>query len=232
MATPTPILAVVTEGPWQPGQPTHRHASADPEADAPATPVWLLDTTVPVPPPEPFDENPPPVRTYRTAVVALSVVLGLVLVGGGVLTGYLLRVNAAWQQHSQEWQALATQHGADLAQAQFDLESTRTELQGVRDQLATAQARITQLADEKAQLGDESAAQQQLTDYQQRVSHAAGQVATALSSCIDGQQQLITLLGNQSAWDPAQLATFKQQVNDYCAGARAANASLQAELAK
>lgn len=195
-------------------------------------PVWLHDTTVPVPPPELQDENPAPVRTHRTAVVVLSVALGLVLVGGGVLTGYLLRVNAAWQRHSQEWEALAVQHGTDLAQAQSDLEATRTELQGVQDQLATAQARITQLADEKAQLGDESAAQQQLADYQQRVSHAAGQVATALSSCIDGQQQLITLLGNQSAWDPASLATYRQQVNDYCTSARAANASLQAELAK
>lgn len=196
-----------------------------------AIPVWLHDAAEPgAPVQEPVTFMPP--RPRRTAVIVLSVVLGLVLVGSGALTWYLLRVNAAWQEHSQQWEALAQQHGADLAQARSDLESTRTELTSVQDQLTTAQGRITQLADEKAQLGDKTAAQQQLADYQARVSKAAGQVATALANCIDGQQQLIGYLANPSQYAPDQLAAYRQQVQDYCRQARDANTTLQSELTK
>ena len=189
-----------------------------------ASPAWLHDAAEPVEPLRP--------RARRTAVVVLSAVLGVVLLASGALTWYLLRVNAAWQEHSQQWEALAEQHGADLAQARLDLESTRTELASVQDQLTTAQARITQLADEKAQLGDQSAAQQQLADYQARVSRAAGQVATALANCIDGQDQLIGYLGNPSLYAADQLAAYRQQVQDYCRQARDANTTLQSELTK
>jgi hypothetical protein len=244
---PASILADVTDAPWQPGQPAHPDAGADPAGGEAVTPAWPIDTTMPLPRtkpdgwqpgPEPLSIDEPwvgiprPGRTHRTAVVVLSVILGLVLAGSGGLTWYLLRVNAAWQQHSQELEALAEQRGTDLAQAQSDLEETRTELKAVQDQLATAQTRITQLANEKAQLGDESAAQQQLADYQHRVSQAAGQVASALSNCIDGQEQLIQFIQTSSQWDPAQLATYRQDVENYCGSARSANTALQAELAK
>jgi len=173
-----------------------------------------------------------PERPHRTALVVLSVVLAVVVAAAGGLTWYLLHVNAAWQEHSQQWQALAQREGADLAQARSDLEATRTELQGVTDQLTTAQNRITQLADEKAQLGDQTAAQQQLADYQARISTAAGQVATALATCIDGQEQLIGYIENSAQYDAQSLATYRQDVENYCGNARDANASLQAELKK
>ena len=211
----------MTDAPWRPGQPEQLHA-----VDAPtvALPVWLHDGAETI--------AAVPARPRRTAVVVLAILLGVVLAASGALTWYLLRVNAAWQEHSQQWEALAEQHGADLAQARSDLEQTRTELAGVQDQLSTAQGRITQLADEKAQLGDQTAAQQQLADYQARVSKAAGQVATALANCIDGQQQLIGYLADPSKYAPDQLASYKQQVQDYCRQARDANTTLQSELAK
>ncbi len=220
-----------------------------PAGSAGVSPVWLHDAGQPVPPagadawqagPVPVEIDavepwaailpPPEARTHRTAVAVLSVLLALVLVGGAGLTWYLLRVNSAWQEHSQQWETLAEQHGADLAQAQSDLEATRTELAAVHDQLTTAQQRITQLADEKAQLGDESAAQQQLADYQARVSKAAGQVATALATCIDGQEALITYIENSSLYDPASLTSYRQDVENYCGNARDANTALQKEL--
>lgn len=215
---PPPILAGVTDAPWRPGQREDERITAGPPPAA--IPAWVHDTTA------------VPVRPHRTAVVVLSVVLAVVVAAAGGLTWYLLHVNAAWQQHSQQWQALAQQHGADLAQARSDLEATRTELQGVTDQLATAQNRITQLADEKAQLGDQTAAQQQLADYQARISTAAGQVATALATCIDGQEQLIGYIENSAQYDAQSLATYRQDVENYCGNARDANASLQAELKK
>ena len=74
-----------------------------------------------------------------------------------------------------------------------------------------------QLADEKAQLGDTSASQQQLADYQSRVSQAAGQVATALASCVDGQQRLIGYLQESDQYDQADLAQFATDVQTVCA---------------
>lgn len=162
----------------------------------------------------------------------LSLLLVAALAGGGWLTWRLLRTNDAWQEHAQEWQRLAERHGEDLAQSQADLEATQSELDAVSAQLATAQERITELADEKAQLGDESAFQQQLADYQSRVSTAAGDVATALATCIEGQESLIEYLDNAELYDADSLAAYRASVQQYCGDARDANAQLQAELAQ
>ncbi len=183
-------------------------------------------------PPVPIVVRPRRTTGYKVAIWLLSVLLAAALGGGAWLATYLIGVNDQWQAHSQQWQSLAEQHGADLAQARSDLEATSSELDAVRTQLATAQDRITQLADEKAQLGDESAITQQLADYQQRVSTAAGQVATALATCIDGQEALIRYLENSDLYDPASLATYRADVERYCGDARDANAELQAELSR
>ena len=68
------------------------------------------------------------------------------------------------------------------------------------------------------------------SDYQARVSQAAGRVATALANCIDGQKQLIGYLQNAAAYDATQLAAFQAQVDDVCTEATDANTQLQLEL--
>ena len=140
------------------------------------------------------------------------------------------RRTQAWQDSTQQWETLARTTGEELATAQADLAATQAELDATTAQLATAQERITQLADEKAQLGDTSASQQQLADYQSRVSQAAGQVATALASCVDGQQRLIGYLQDSAQYDQDDLARFTADVQTVCAQATDANAALQREL--
>jgi hypothetical protein len=162
----------------------------------------------------------------------LSVVLVGVLVAAGVLGTHLWRASDSWRDAAADWQALAREHGAQLAQSQADLEATSSELEATRGQLATAQTRITELADEKAQLGDSTAEQQQLADYQARVSRAAGDVATALSTCIDGQKRLIGYLGDTAQYDADDLARFRTDVDRVCGAATDANAALQRELAR
>lgn len=180
-----------------------------------------------VPPP------PPAPRRRHTGVIVLACLLVLALAAGGVLTWRLLVINRAWQEHSQDWQQLSEQTGAELGQTRAELETARVELAAVSDQLAAAQERITQLADEKAQLGDESAAQQQLVDYQARVSAAAGQVATALKTCIDGQEKLIGYMAApEGTYNPDDVAAFRSDVESYCRNASDANAKLQAELSR
>ncbi|WP_046528202.1 MULTISPECIES: hypothetical protein [Cellulomonas] len=202
-----------------------------PPAVPPSVPPGGWPAAAPSPQPAPT-AAPPPARRRRPAVAVLAVLLVLTLVGAGVLGTYLWRTSDSWRDAAADWEALAREHGAQVAQTQADLEATSSELEATRGQLATAQTRITELADEKAQLGDTTAAQQQLADYQTRVSRAAGDVATALTNCIDGQKRLIEYLGDTSRYDADDLARFRADVERVCGAATDANAALQRELAR
>jgi hypothetical protein len=172
------------------------------------------------------------VRRRRPTPVALALVLVVVLLVATLLVGYLVRTTRAWQATSSDWEDLARRHGADLATTQTSLDEALTALEETQAQLATAQARITELADEKAQLGDASESQRQLADYQARVSAAAGTVATALTTCVDGQQRLIGYLKDAASYDATDLARFEDDVERVCASAKEANTALQQELDK
>lgn len=175
-------------------------------------------------------------RRRSRAVPVLATLLVVVLVGAGALVAYLWRATDEWRASSTQWASLATGAASALDDTRGDLAAAQEVLAETRDQLSTAQDRITELADEKAQLGDDSAVQQQLADYQARVSQAAGRVATALATCIAGQQQLITAIDDQySAEDghgptPDAVARFRADVDALCAEATAANEQLQTEL--
>ncbi|WP_235522407.1 hypothetical protein [Cellulomonas sp. Root137] len=222
----------------QPDDPRPRD-DVHPGAEPPVTEVLRVSAPAPAPDPAPWSlaaptpmADPQPVRRRgpRAATVILAVLLVATLVGAGLVLSRMFSTNEAWQASTQEWETLARSTGEQLAASQADLEATQAELDAISAQLATAQQRITQLADEKAQLGDTSASQQQLADYQSRVSQAAGQVATALASCVDGQQRLIGYLQNSSQYDPDDLARFTTDVQTVCARATDANAALQREL--
>jgi hypothetical protein len=194
------------------------------------TPPGEATSWLPAAPVDGTDPQPSPRRRPRAATVVLALLLVAALVGAGLVLQRMFVTNEAWQTSTQEWETLARSTGEHLAASQADLEATQAELDAISTQLATAQERITQLADEKAQLGDTSASQQQLADYQSRVSQAAGQVATALASCVDGQQRLIGYLQNSSQYDPDDLKRFTTDVQTVCARATDANAALQREL--
>ncbi|NMR20582.1 hypothetical protein HIR71_10195 [Cellulomonas fimi] len=169
-----------------------------------------------------------PGRRRRWPVVVLAVLLVLAL----ALAGYLWTTTRAYQERAAGIEEQAREIGTQLTTTRAELAGATAELEAVRSQLDTAQARITALADEKAQVGDDREAQRQLVDYQQRVSEAAGVVASALTRCVEGQDQLIAYLGNAAAYDPAELARFGTQVESLCRSATEANQSLQEELSR
>lgn len=176
---------------------------------------------------------PPPAPRHRRrawTVVTVSA-LSVLLVATGALATYLWILTDRQDQRSAEIEAQARVIGTELATLRSEHEGTLGELAGVSDQLATAQERITQLADEKAQVGDDREVQRQLVDYQARVSQAAANVASALSTCIDAQNQLITYLEDAASYDPADLERFKGDVQGVCAAATEANTELQRQLA-
>ncbi len=167
-----------------------------------------------------------PARRRPWGVIVLAILLALAV----ALSTYLWVRTVRFEHYADGIEAQARQIGSDLTQLRTEHDGTVGELAAVTDQLSTAQQRISELADEKAQLGDDRAVQQQLADYQQRVSKAAANVASALSTCIDGQKQLITYLGDAAAYDPTELATFRDQVTKVCGAATDANTELQREL--
>ncbi|QZN87545.1 hypothetical protein K5O09_11245 [Cellulomonas sp. C5510] len=160
-------------------------------------------------------------------MVALAVLLAAALALAAVLW---LRV-VSWQEYAAQVEDRGRDVGAELATLRAQHEGTLGELAAVADQLATAQERIVQLADEKAQVGDDREVQRQLVDYQARVSQAAANVASALSTCIDAQNQLITYLEDAESYDPADLERFQGDVQGVCAAATDANTELQRQLA-
>lgn len=169
-----------------------------------------------------------PVRRKRRRTT--TVVLVLLALATGALAAYLWVTTTQWQASSEAWEADARELGEQVALLEAEVEGATTELEQSREQLATAQDRISALADEKAQLGDENVVSQQYLDYQERVSDAAGTVATALEQCTDAQAQLIGYLEDREAYDPADLDRFASDVDELCQSAKDANAQLQTEL--
>lgn len=199
---------------WAPSGATTTHP-----AEPPATPGEHAHVA---PPPA-----PPRHRRRPWAVIALSVLLVLVT----ALSTYLWVRTVRYEEYAQGVEDQGRAIGSDLATLRSQHEGTLAELAAVNEQLTTAQGRITELADEKAQVGDDREVQRQLVDYQARISQAAANVASALSTCIDAQNQLITYLGNAAAYDPADLERFKGDVQGVCATATEANTELQRQLA-
>jgi hypothetical protein len=214
------VHGVPDELAWQPSP----YPTLDVEPGAPA-PEAAVAPEIAAP------AEPEPARRRRSpAARVLAVLLVLLMLVAGGLTAYLWRTTDAWRASSAQWEGLARESASELGTTQDELTTAQDELTETHVQLATAQDRITELADEKAQLGDDSATQQQLADYQARVSQAAGQVATALATCIDGQQQLISYMEAAEDYDPAELARFREDVDTLCAQATDANTQLQTEL--
>lgn len=184
-------------------------------------------------PPPPVEHGhiaPPPAPRHKRkpwAVIVLSTALVLVT----ALATYLWIRTVRFEEYADGIEAQARVVGTELATLRAEHDGTVAELAAVNDQLTTAQGRITELADEKAQVGDDREIQRQLVDYQERVSQAAANVASALSTCIDAQNELIAYLEDAAAYDPADLIRFKGEVQGVCATATDANSELQRQLA-
>ena len=165
-------------------------------------------------------------------MAVLVTVLAVTSLGLGIAVSYLWRVADAWEERAGDYEQASHELGGALADTRATLDTTNVNLDGVRDQLSTAQARIIELANEKAQLGDDREAQRLVTDYQERISEAAGRVALALDQCVRGQNQLIGYLENSELYDPEDLDQYAVEVQDLCQAATDANTALQAELSR
>jgi hypothetical protein len=180
---------------------------------------------------------PVPVRGRRWFRRTVATVVTFLLLATTGLAIYLFVSASGWRDQAKSYLGSSLELGGELAGTRSDLSGARAEIEAVRAQLATAQERIVELANEKAQLGDEWEITQQLVDYQERVSDAAGQVALALDQCVQGQQEFIGYLQRERespvpTYDPAELAKFETDVEALCQAASEANIALQLELSR
>jgi len=166
----------------------------------------------------------------RVTASLLGIALVASLVAGALVTVRLLDTNQRWQDSSAQWEALARKHGEQAAKATGEADQLQADLDETKRQLATAKKRITALAHEKAALGDKAATSQETSDYQSRVSQAAGTVATALDRCVDGERQLLTYVEHADQYDAADVARYRDDVEKLCAAATDANDALQSSL--
>lgn len=169
-------------------------------------------------------------RGAHALVAVLAVLLVAVVAAGALLVTRLVDRNDEWQASSARWEALAKDAGKEAASAGAAAAQAEADLATTTKQLATAKKRVTELADEKAELADSDASRQQLVAYQSRVSKAAGDVAAALTRCVDSQRQLIAYLDDAASYDAGDLARYRSDVQTVCAAATDANDALQRAL--
>lgn len=208
-----------------PGDPFGPLSSFD-EADAPATPDWA---------PAEHSELMAAARhstAQRRRLRIIAVVLTVLLIAASALAAFFWVRSDRWAAYADHVEQDAGVIGEDLTVLRAQHDETVAELGRVQDQLAASQQRVTELAAEKAEVGDDREAQRQLVDYQERISAAAGTVASSLTECINRQQELVGYLDNAAAYDPADLEQFRQQVDSLCASAASANDALQQELSR
>lgn len=212
------------------------HATSRPEPSSGVAPD--LPDDAPGPRPARIPAPAPQIPTARKAGAAAAVVLVIAL---AILAGYLWISATEWRDQAGSYERTAVSLGEDLATTRNQLAGSQAELEAVRAQLSTAHERIVQLADEKNQALDDWELTQQVVDYQQRISEAAGTVALALDQCVQGQQELIGFLQQQvdpspgpspTPYDPAVVEEFQTQVEALCQEASEANIALQLELAR
>ncbi|MCC2319124.1 DUF4407 domain-containing protein [Cellulomonas chengniuliangii] len=223
---PSPAPTLFMPGPLPPGYaPSGHGALAMPDG----APRAGFAASAPAPLPASLSlADVAPRRRRQWAMIVIPLVLALLI----ALSTYLLVTARALESRNAEWEQVARSTGQDLAKARDDLAGALAELDGTRAQLDAAQTRITELADEKAQLGDDREVQQRLVDFQSKVSDAARNVTSALTSCVDGQNKLITYLQDSASYDPADLARFRADVTRVCDSATDANKALQEVLTR
>jgi len=168
-------------------------------------------------------------RASRGAIAAI-VLLSLLTTAALALGTYFWLAADRWQANSAAWEDQARAQGVSVAEVQEQLAAAQAETSALQQHLDSAQARITELANERAQLGDQQVVDQNRIDFQQRLSAAAGQVASSLDLCIARQDELIDALRNPGRFTEDSVARFGEQVVQFCAEARTANANLQAEI--
>src|SRR4051794_4316763 len=134
---PTPHTRSSYPGSMPPEDPAGPGSQPTPTSPPEVSTSWTTDPEIVAVDPAPTA----PRRRPRAAVVILSAVLVLVLVGSALLLARMFDTTSAWEDSSAGWEKLANENAAELAATKSDLAAATAELEATNAQLATAQQR-------------------------------------------------------------------------------------------
>ncbi|WP_062301460.1 hypothetical protein [Demequina subtropica] len=181
---------------------------------------------------EPADEPRVIVHRSRPAALVVTVaIMSVLLLASVTLIAYLWRVSDAWEAQVAEMTAKGYELGDQVAAEREELAATQEQLDLVTQQLATSKDTVSRLQAENAQWGDDAAfAQEEITALEDVIGDATS-VASSLSRCIEGHEQLADYLRSPDDYKPSELESFATSVDALCEAAADANVAFQQSVA-
>ncbi|WP_062384618.1 hypothetical protein [Demequina iriomotensis] len=200
-----------------------------------AHPFGEDDAADPVVPEPTADAAPEPqVVVHRSRPAALIVTLALMtvlLLGASALIAYLWRVSEAWEAQVAEMTDTSYELGEQVAAERDSLATTQSQLDLVTQQLNASKDTVSRLQAENAQWGDDAAfAQEEIAALETVITNATS-VASSLSRCIEGHEQLADYLRSPDDYKPKEIASFADSVDALCTAASDANVAFQISVA-
>ncbi|MGH9229339.1 MAG: hypothetical protein ACRD07_11560 [Acidimicrobiales bacterium] len=122
-----------------------------------------------------------------------------------------------------DWKERADERGARITDLEDELRASETELQAL-------EARVDELTEEVAVAQDQLFLAELDADQAQELAALAGAVARDLAACVDGTSELVRIVRELEAFDPAAATDYAEQVDQVCGRALAGNDLLQESL--
>jgi septal ring factor EnvC (AmiA/AmiB activator) len=154
-----------------------------------------------------------PTRRRRAVIVVAATLAGVAVI---VVAGLSF-------VHGSRWKERADERGARITDLEDELEATEAELQALED-------RVGALTEEVSAAQDQLFIAELDVDQARELAALAGAVARDLASCVDGTSELVRIVRDLEAYDPAAATAYAEQVDQVCGRALAGNDLLQESL--
>lgn len=165
--------------------------------------------------------------TQRRMWIIITAVLGVLVLASWYFVYDLWKVSRAWEQQVDDVVAQNYDLGERLATEQEHVVALQKDYDTTSEQLKVAQERVIALSAEAAQRDDNAEFYTHQINDLRAIIDTASSVSTALNQCIDYKNQLLERIRHAEDYDPAELATFEQDVNRQCKAATDASVLLQ-----
>jgi hypothetical protein len=134
-------------------------------------------------------------------------------------------VGAAWAAFARgtAWRDRADDRAARITDLEDELRTAEAELRVV-------ETRVGELTEEVAAAQDQRSIAELTAEQAQELADLAGAVARDLASCVEGTSELVRIVRDVEAYDPATATNYAETVDRVCSRALAGNELLQDSL--
>ena len=148
----------------------------------------------------------------------------LVLAGAAALAALALG-GVAWVSFARgsEWKDRAADRGTRIRALEEELQTAEADLQ-------TLEGRIDELAEELSAAQDQRSVAELTAGQAEDLAALAGAIAQDLAACVEGTTELVGIVRDLEAYDPAAARDYAARVDEVCARALAGNDVLQDAL--